>query len=164
MIIFMSNHGCTERVCRDLAEKLNGEVTLSNLKEVKQPDFTEYDRVIIGGSIHAGQIQKRLREFCENNLEKLGRKEVGLFICCMYEGEQAFQQLNNAFPEKLHQYSKAEAILGGQLNFEKMKLLEKAIIKKVAKVDKSVDKIDHQAIEKFAKRMDRTFAPFLMLI
>lgn len=164
MIIYMSNHGCTESVSSELAEKLNGEVTLANLKEDKNPNFENYDHIIIGGSIHAGQIQQRLYEFCETNLEKLGRKEVGLFICCMYEGDQAHKQLNEAFPEKLHQYSKAEAILGGEFDFEKMKFLEKMIVKKLAKVDASVNNIDHQAIDKFAKRMNKTFAPFLMLI
>ena len=165
MIIYMSNHGYTESVSRELARKLNGEVSLCNLKEVKNPDFESFDRVIIGGSIYAGQIQKKLRRFCEDNLEKFSHKEVGLFICCMYEGEEAFRQLNDAFPEKLHQYSKAEAILGGQFNFEKMNFLEKVIVEKVIKVDRiDTNQTDYQGIEKFAKRMDRTFVPFLMLV
>ena len=164
MIIYMPTHGCTEQVVQELADKLNGEIIIQNLKENKNPDFQDYDRVIIGGSIHAGQIQRKVRDFCEANLEKLGQKEIGLFICCMYEGGQAFQQLNNAFPEKLHQYTKSEAILGGEFNFEKMNLIEKLVIKKIAKIDQSISKIDHNAIENFAKKMDRTFSPFMLLI
>jgi len=164
MIIYMSTHGCTESVSVKLAEKLNGEVILHNLKNDKKPDFSSFDRVIIGGSIHLGQIQRKLKTFCTENLEKLGRKEVGLFICCMEEGETAYKQLNEAFPEKLHQYSKAEAILGCEFNLERMSFLEKMIIKKVAKLEESVSKIDHEGIEKFAKRMDKTFSPFLMLV
>ncbi|MGQ8337553.1 flavodoxin domain-containing protein [Sunxiuqinia sp. A32] len=164
MIIYMSTHGCTENVSKELASHLNGEVVLRNLKEDKNPDFSMFDRVIIGGSIHAGQVQRKLKAFCENNLELLGRKEIGLFICCMEEGETAYKQLNEAFPEKLHQYSKAEAILGGEFNFDKMRFFEKVIVKKIAKVEESVSKVNHEAIEKFAKRMDKTFAPFLMLV
>lgn len=164
LIIYMSTHGCTKQVVHELAEQLNGEVTIKNLKEDKNPDFQNYDRVIIGGSIHAGQIQRKIREYCEAHLENLGRKQLGLFICCMYEGDQAFQQLENAFPEKLHQYAKSEAILGGEFNFEKMRFFEKLIVRKIAKVEKTVSKIDHEAIQSFAKKMDKTFAPFVTLI
>ncbi len=164
LIIFMSTHGCTEKVVNELAGKLTGEITIKNLKEDNNPDFQEYERVVIGGSIHAGQIQRKVREFCEINVEKLGQKEIGLFICCMYEGEQAHQQLNNAFPEKLHQYAKTEAILGGEFNFEKMRFFEKLIVKKVAKTDHTVSKVNHDAIEHFAKKLDKTFTPFMTLI
>ena len=164
MIIFMSTHGCTEQVVHELAGKLSGEVVLHHLKEDKHPDFSQSDRVIIGGSIHAGQIQRRVRDFCLNNLDQLTQKEIGLFICCMHEGKEATRQLSHAFPEKLHQYAKAEAILGGEFNFEKMGFLEKIVVKKVAKADRSVNNVDHGAIERFAKQMEKTFAPFMLLI
>jgi menaquinone-dependent protoporphyrinogen oxidase len=164
MIIYMSNHGCTDRVVHELSEELSGHVTLKNLKEDRNPCFEDYDRVIIGGSIHAGQIQRRVREFSENNTEKLGLKEVGLFICCMMKGEQAQAQLNKAFPEKLHQYAKSEAILGGEYNFDKMRFFERLAVKKIAKVDQSVSNINHDAIKEFADKMDKTFSTFLMLI
>lgn len=148
----------------ELSRKLNGKVTVVNLKEDKNPDFAEYDRVIIGGSIHAGKIQQKIREFCDKNIEELGEKALGLFICCMETGEKAQQQLNNAFSEKLHQYAKTEAILGGEFNFEKMRYLEKLIVKKIAKVNESVDKIDHESIDRFAKKFDKTFSPMMLLI
>lgn len=160
----MSTHGCTHRVVHELAEELSGNVTLKNLKEDKNPCFDNYERVIIGGSIHAGQIQRKIREFCDINQDKLGQKELGLFICCMHEGEDAFKQLNNAFPEKLHQYAKSEAILGGEFNFERMRFFEKIIVKKIAKVEETVSKINHEAITEFARKMDKTFSPFLLLV
>ncbi|MGQ7868446.1 flavodoxin domain-containing protein [Sunxiuqinia sp. sy24] len=164
LIIYMSTHGCTEQVVNELATALHGDVTTHNLKAKNEPDIKAYERIIIGGSIHAGQIQRKVREFCTNKLEQLENKQLGLFICCMYEGEQAFHQLENAFPEKLHQYAKAEAILGGEFNFEKMHFLEKFMVRKIAKVDKTTRRIDHEAIQHFTKKMDKTFSPFLMLV
>lgn len=163
-VIFMSTHGCTENAVNELAAKLSGEVSVHNLKQDKKPDFSRADRVIIGGSIHAGQIQRRVRDFCESHLDVLSRKEIGLFICCMHEGEEARQQLKNAFPERLHEIAKAEALFGGEFNFEKMRFFEKLVVNKVAKVDRSVNKVDHEAIAKFAMRMEKTIAPFLLLI
>lgn len=164
LIVYMSTHGCTENVVYELKEKLGSDTSIVNLKENHNPDLREYGRIIIGGSIHAGQIQKKVREFCENNLNVFRFKEVGLFICCMYEGQVAKDQLKNAFPEKLHQYSKTEAIFGGEFNFEKMNLLEKMVVKKVAHVKESTSNIDHKLIEKFARRMEKTYQPMFMLI
>ena len=76
LIIYMSTHGCTKQVVTELAEQLNGEVTIKNLKEDKNPDFQNYDRVIIGGSIHAGQIQRKIREYC-------GSSSDSLYAACM---------------------------------------------------------------------------------
>jgi len=164
LIAYMSTHGCTENVVVELKEKLSSEVTLVNLKKNPNPDLDEYHRVIIGGSIHAGHIQKRVKDFCERNLEVLQHKEVGLFICCMYEGQTAKDQLKNAFPERLHQYSKTEGIFGGEFNFTKMNFLEKMVVKNVAHVKESVSNVDHKSIEKFAKRVEKTYQPMFMLI
>ena len=164
LIVYMSTHGCTENVVNELNETLDCNTTIVNLKKDPNPDLKDYRKIIIGGSIHAGQIQRKVREFCERNLDILQFKEIGLFICCMYEGQVAKDQLKNAFPEKLHQYSKAEAIFGGEFNFAKMNFLEKLVVKKVAHVKESVSNIDHKAIEKFARRMEKTYQPMFVLI
>jgi menaquinone-dependent protoporphyrinogen oxidase len=163
LIVFMSTHGCTEKTVVVMREILEGEITVVNLKKDDIPFLTDFDRIIIGGSIHAGQIQKRVREFCSQNLDILIKREVGLFICCMEEGEKAQQQLQNAFPKELIQHAKTTAVMGGEFNFKNMNFLEKAIIKKVAKVNESVSKIDPAAIDKFVRNMDKVFNPVLFL-
>ena len=163
-IIYSTTHGFTTSVVQQLKEKLNGEVDIINLRQGHPSGLDSYHRIILGGSIHAGQIQRRLRDFIEQNLDVLANKELGLFICCMHEGQEAKDQLLNAFPEKLHQYSKAEAILGGAFDFDKMNFLERMIVRKVAGVRESTRKTDHKAVERFARRMDKTFAPMFLLI
>ncbi|NOY96732.1 MAG: flavodoxin [Chlorobi bacterium] len=164
LIAYMSTHGCTGKVVAELGQKIEGEVVIINLKENPNPELDSYTRVVIGGSIHAGLIQRKVKEFCQNNLETLLQKELGLFICCMYEGETAMQQLKDAFPEELHQAAKYEAVLGGEFDFDKMNFFEKLVVKKVAKIRESVSKIDHNAIDKFASKMDKVFNPFLFLV
>ncbi|MCG6189152.1 flavodoxin domain-containing protein [Maribellus maritimus] len=164
LISYSTSHGCTENTARELKEHLGGEVQLANLKDNPNPELEKFDRIIIGGSIHAGQIQKRVKDFCAKNMDELKAKELGLFICCMEEGENAQKQLRNAFPEELHEVAKSTAIFGGEFDFEKMNFFEKMVVKKVAKVKASTSKIDHQAIQKFSKRMDKIFNPFLFLV
>ncbi len=164
IILFATSHGCTERVVEELAQKLSGEIETVNLNENPSPSVAGFDRIIIGGSIHAGQIQKKVRHFCLTRLDALRSKEIGLFICCMYEPETACEELRNAFPEELHQMAKTEAIFGGEFNFSKMNFVEKILVRKIAHVKESVSKIDHESIERFATRMEKTYHPFMFLV
>lgn len=163
IIAYATTHGCTEKTALELKNHLGGEVTIINLKKNPDPIIDNFDRIIIGGSIHAGQIQKKVKEFCVKNLNTLQTKELGLFICCMEQGEAAGKQFSEAFPEELQRHAKSTAIFGGEFDFEKMNFLEKLIVKKVARVKQSTSKIDQQAIRKFSKRMDKIFNPFLFL-
>lgn len=163
LIAYSTTHGCTEKAATKLKQHLGGNTTLINLKENPNPQLEQFERVIIGGSIHTGQIQKRVKSFCLKNMDGLQTKELGLFICCMEEGETAQKQLQNAFPEDLHKLAKATACFGGEFDFEKMNFFYKLIVKKVAYVEESTSNINYESIEKFSKKMNKIFNPFLFL-
>ncbi len=153
-IIYMSKHGTTEKVVLEIYEILNNsEVELIDLRKTKSPDISDYDTVIVGGSIHAGSIQKRVKDFCIANLEVLLKKRVALFICCMYENDQAKEQFENAFPEKLRSHSIKNDILGGEFLFDKMNFFERTIVKKIAGVKENVSQINKQKIVEFAEKI-----------
>ncbi|MEN8118459.1 MAG: flavodoxin domain-containing protein, partial [Bacteroidota bacterium] len=77
LIAYCTTHGCTGKTAIKLKDFLGDDVHLINLKQEKNPDLKEYEQVIIGGSIHAGQIQKRIKEFSIKNLDELQTKELG---------------------------------------------------------------------------------------
>ncbi len=58
-ILFTTKHGSTEKASLLLKEKLNAETDIINLKDVKKPDISDYDTVILGASIYMGKIQKQ---------------------------------------------------------------------------------------------------------
>lgn len=153
LILYMSSHGCTEKATRMLMNHLSDDLTLVNLQGVPDPDLVPYDRVIIGGSIHMGEIQKELRAFCDRNLEGLLARKVGLFICCMFEGEIAGKQLAEAYPEALRNHASALGLFGGEIVFDRMNGLESMIVKKVAKISQDVKKLNSLAIKEFAEGM-----------
>lgn len=164
LIVFSTTHGCTAKAAAKLKEHLGDNTTLINLKEQSNPGLKDFDRVIVGGSIHAGQIQKRVKEFCNKNLNELITKEIGLFICCMEDGETAQKQLLGNYPEELIKNAKATAYFGGEFDFDKMNFFQKMIVKKIAHVDHSTSKMDYEAVRKFSKKMDKVFNPFLFLV
>ncbi len=63
LIVFGTKHGCTERCAKTLSEKFDGEVDLINLKEGKNIDISQYDKVIIGDSIGGEFIFKKMKFF-----------------------------------------------------------------------------------------------------
>ncbi len=155
-IIYTTHHGTTEKVARFLAEKSSPGAELIHLKKETTPNLEEYDRIILGGSIHVGAIQKQMKKFIEANLEQLLQKEVGLFICCMDpHKEKQEREFDQAFPDVLKQMAKARAVMGGEFCFERMNFLEKIIVKKIAGVSGSVSRIDWDAVLRFHNEMNR---------
>lgn len=153
VIIYTTKHGCTDKCAHTLANELDINTSLKNLETEKNIDFSKHDTVIIGGSIHAGAINKKLRSFVDKNVDSLLQKKLGLFICCMYEGEKALAQFQDAFPEVLREKAIAHGIFGGEFDLEKMNFLEKAIVKKVANVEESVSNINYANIKSFAEKI-----------
>ena len=153
LIIFASKHGCTETCAQKIKDQLPGTTELINVKAFSSQNLDAYDTIIIGGSVHAGQIQKNIKKFCQNSMAILMQKKIGLFICCMEEGDKAQEEFTMAYPEDLRQHAAATGILGGSFDFKKMNAVERYLVKKIAKVDHSVSKISEEAISRFASEM-----------
>lgn len=151
-IIFMSKHGTTEKVSKMIQKRLSGKVTLFNITVDKKVDLSKYDRIIIGGSIHEGRIQKNIQNFVSMNQNILLKKKLGLFICCMNpDNKKKVEEFENAYPLKLRTHSSANGILGGELLFDRMNFFEKIITKAIAKTNKNISNIDGVAIDEFIK-------------
>ncbi len=152
-IIYMSKHGATSTVATLIAESItDSELKIFNLSENENPETSEFDRILIGGSIHAGMVQKRVKDFCLKNMGILLQKEIGLFLCGMLKEEQEKQYLTS-FPEELRKHAKAYALPGGEFSLDKMNFFERAIVKKVSKIDKSISDINNEVIKDFVNKM-----------
>ena len=154
LVVYRTHHGTTEYVAKIIKERLNGHVETVDLKVNPYPPLEEFSTIIVGGSIHAGQIQGSIKKFCAKNEEVLKSKKLGLFLCYMEEGEIAEKQFNEAFPEGLREKSSSKGLLGGQFLIEKMNFFEKMIVKKVARIEKSISKVHEPAIEKFVAELN----------
>lgn len=154
LIVFESSHGCTEKCAGLLKGILKFETDLLRLRDNPSPDLSSYDMVIIGGSIHTGIINRRIKKFCDDYVDILKTKKLGLYMCCMHEGEIALQQFKAGFLPELRDHAIAKGFFGGEFNFSKMNIFEKAIIKKVAKVEDSISKIREDEIILFAEKIN----------
>jgi len=126
IIIYGSKYGYTEDCVKSLAEKLDGEVSFVNICNEKIPNIDEFNNIIIGGSIYMGQIQKKIKLYCLENIEMLLTKRLALFLCCGLP-ENFMQSVKKAFPEELLTKSVAKECFGGELRTEKMNFAHKMI-------------------------------------
>ena len=151
LIVYMSHHGTTRKVAFQLADDLGiDETTVVDLNSQHVPDLTPFDTIIIGGSIHAGQIQRRISDFCISNRSDLLSKRVGLFICAM-ESYEMKAEFDTAFPEWLRNHATAHGLFGGELLLDKMNFLEKIIVKSIYGVKTNLHELDQKAIDTFEK-------------
>ena len=156
LIVYASKHGCAEKCAAQLGSRLQGETRVVNIKDAAAENPAGYDAVVIGGSIHAGRIQKTVQRFAAQHIGLLNTKRVGLFLCCMEEGDKAETQFAGAFPEDLITTAVAKGLFGGAFDFERMNWLEKKIIARISGVKASVSKIKDENIEAFARAMNGT--------
>lgn len=153
LIVYMSHHGTTRKVAMQLAEHTGLDKTvLVDLKTDDIPDLTSFDTIIIGGSIHTGEIQKEISEFCINNKNVLLSKRVGLFICAL-EAYEMKDEFANAFPQWLRDHAIAHGFFGGELLLDKMNFLEKIFVKGIYGVKKDVHELNQDEIESFEKKI-----------
>ena len=149
LIVYASKNGSTEKAAKLLFEKLKGEKNIINIREDKNPGLENYETVILGGSIYAGNIQKELKNFVNNNLDLLLAKKIGLFLCCGMEKDYK-KQLKKAFPKELLVHSITDQYFGFEYNKNKMNLIEKALIKLVVKGKTNLSNILEDNIERLA--------------
>jgi len=126
IIIYSSTYGYAKDCASKLSKQLNGEVLLVNVTTDTIPQIDEFNNVIIGGSIYMGQISKKLKAYCNTNMELLKNKRVGLYLCCCLP-EDLEKNINNAFPEELLKIVLSIESFGGELRTEKMNFAHKMI-------------------------------------
>ena len=152
LIVYATRHGFTEKCASLLKEKLSTRAELCELKK-RRPDLSPYATFIIGGSIHAGSIQKSIRLFCSKYKDILLERKVGLFLSCMQEGEEAQKEFEDAYPDWLREHAQAKAIFGGAFNFERMNAIERFMIRKISGLSESVERFDASKIEAFVSEI-----------
>lgn len=143
-IIYATTHGTTEKVAQQIEKQLDN-AHLYNLKQTKKIDLSQFNQVVIGGSIHAGQIQSRVKNFCKQNMVDLLQKRVALYLCGMNEPDYE-TEMNNAYPELLRKHAITSKVVGGEFLFDRMNFVERFLVRKISGVSQTVSKIDDNKV------------------
>lgn len=153
LLAYASKYGATEACARKIAERIQGEVTLVDLTQEKEPSLDRYDSIAVGFSIYAGSLRKPVKKFLSDHLSEFSGKELSLFSSCLSPEETAMETIRKQLDPEIMGQVKRTAILGGQIQFEKMNVFERFIIKKIAKKSESFSTIDEERIDAFAQQL-----------
>jgi menaquinone-dependent protoporphyrinogen oxidase len=142
-IIYGTRYGTTTEVVQDMsntARELGAQVDVVHLeKGTLFPEPEEYDLVIIGSGIQAGQWTKRPLKYIEQKLESLSKTKVALFVVSGYAGNpdkvaEAQADYLDKMSEKYPGLSPiSTALIGGVFEFKKYNLVVRALVKSIAK-------------------------------
>ena len=152
LIIYATKHGTTRTCVEMLASQLAGEVMMLDLKDQKTIDMEPYETVVLGGAIHAGRLDGKIRSFSLEHKDQLLKKKLGLFICGMEEKEEEIsKQLALNYPEDLLSHAVVKTSFGGQLLFSRMAPFTRWLMQKMSKSKEDIKKIRTNAINEFAQ-------------
>lgn len=149
LILYSSKYGFTEHIAKILADHIEGDVVVDRCGKDYSIDLTRFDNIIIGSSIYVGKPNTAVLDFCDSYQRLLMNKRIGFFVTGAQENE-ALDVLKKSFQENLVTRAKAIGYFGYELNFEKMRFLDRFMTQIVARKTESEIKILVEEIEAFA--------------
>lgn len=153
LIVYSSKYGAAEWAAKEIAsilERDHGAVTESyNIRKVTAPKPDSFDCIILGGSVYAGQMNKKLELWAETNQESLTQKALGLYVTALTRGDKAMSYLEAGFPPAILARACAKTETGGLADMQTMKWLDRLIMKKVAGVTETKDTRALENIQSF---------------
>jgi menaquinone-dependent protoporphyrinogen oxidase len=153
LIVYVSKQGCCEKSATMLLHGLGNEATMVELDADTRLDLKPYDTVIIGGPIYYGRLEGRVRRFCRRHMEALLQKRLGLFICCLETGEQADEELHEAFPPELLSHAVASGFFGGEIALERLNFVDRFMVRSIAKVEHNISTLSEERIMHFLEQL-----------
>lgn len=157
LFVYATRHGFTQSCVDWMIQHCKGEcnsVNLTNSRAI-QPEVLEvYENILVGGSIHVGDIQKQVKRFVSDHRQILEQRKVGLFLSCMDEGEVAQADFKKAFPEWIRNHASAVAFTGAAFYFDRMNLLERWIIKRIHHSSDTVEHHKYDEMKAFLEKLD----------
>ena len=155
LVAYRTRYGCTRRYALLLAEKLAAEVTVADLRREGRLSPAAFDLVLLGSPIYAGAVPVGVTRFCERHRSELLRVRVGLFICCLYEGQRARAQLDSAFPDWLSLHAFGRWALGGEIRLEGLSLFDRLLVRALKRDVENISRFRPEDLEPIVLQVRR---------
>ena len=140
ILVVYSTYGGVARECAEMLKKRladRHDVELVNGRENEIPDADNYDCIVIGSSIRNGSMNKKLKKYVKNNLDKLSAMPCAVYYCCGYTklfSEYVETQLPKRFEPSLGYH-----LFGGELKPDKLTGFDKFAVRMMRSSIRSQD-------------------------
>lgn len=156
LLVYASRHGAVESCARMVAERLGRECVLIDCERQEIPPLDDYSHIILGFSVHAGSVQKKMIRFMRREITAITDRRPGLFCSCLSKDERAIEYFHKNLPDPIIQASSAIGMFGGAVDFAKMGFFERLIMKRVTKREESFSNISTEAIDTFVAQYNKS--------
>lgn len=151
LILYATKHGATREIAERIAKQI-GAATLFHLKDGTLPQLDEYDAILIGSPVYAGQVRSEVKTFAAQHTDTLKTKTLGLFLSGInQEGMASYLETN--YPKDIVAHAKATAMPGGVFDPAKAGFFEKLIMRAVAKKTTYTNTLSDEEIKRFAEAL-----------
>ncbi len=139
VLVYSSKYGFTEDIIKRMMSEIQGECALVDLRQPSdmEKSVEDADMIVVGGPIYIGGLLKEVKQFLMNYQAVLLQKRLGLFITGMHEQNEIEKELEINFSQELREHAEFAVWVGGEFNFDKLKFMDKMIVKKIAKIDET---------------------------
>ncbi|MEJ2407380.1 MAG: flavodoxin domain-containing protein [Candidatus Thiodiazotropha sp.] len=153
LVAYASRQGCSEKSARLIQRMLGGGCDIVDVDIESDIELVPYDTVIIGGPIYYGKLRASVRGFSEAYLPQLLQRRIGLYICCMEQGERALQELREGFPSELLEHASATGFFGGEIHMERISFVERFIVRAVVRTEYNLTTFSEERVSRFLQRL-----------
>lgn len=155
LIIYATTHGTTGKVAGLIWEHLDKKKThCAHVDLVQAAELYAYDTIVLGASVHYGQIQREMLVFCEQNYDILTHKRIALYLCGMLDGKAAEEEMKQAFPEVLVEKAICYMMMGGEYLVDKMGFVDKLKLKFFSGYMRAESVINYDNIQHFVAKLE----------
>lgn len=166
LILYTSKHGTTKRYAQEIANQLFPQGHILDVKKINHHQFNQFDTIVLGTPIYAGQPRREMSDFFHRFHEELLTKQLYLFVTGLASGDLAKRELLAAYPESLHKHAQGHIFLGGSVDYSSLNLLEKGVVSLMPKDDfqlpnikkiQQLSKLNRQALRQFTQSINPIF-------
>ncbi|MBP2169249.1 menaquinone-dependent protoporphyrinogen oxidase [Erwinia toletana] len=165
LILFSSREGQTREIASYIANSIKEEMECDvfNILRVEQIDWSQYDRVLIGGSIHYGHFHPAVAKFVKRHLHELQQRSSG-FFCVNLTARKADKRTpqTNAYMRKFLLQSPWQpdccAVFAGALRYTRYRWFDRVMIQLIMRMtggetdtSKEVEYTDWTQVARFAQ-------------
>ncbi len=166
LIIYSSRDGQTRKIALSMAETLKTKMhcDVYELTTKLSPDWSTYDRILIGASIRYGHFSPLLAKFIHQHLAQIESKTNGFFSVNLTarKPEKATPE-TNSYTQKFLSHSPWKpmhcAVFAGALRYPSYRWLDKVMIKLIMKMtggetdtSKEIEYTDWSQVTNFAEK------------